>query len=109
MQITLFCVPELQFGRGAPITAEANIKCSAKPSICSVTTIIWQKIGDQYFEFASSKPDTYCGRNWYVKAGPKDCESPALPFPFHTEVKGEFYYGNWAYGDSNSKAVTLYG
>lgn len=97
-----------QFGRGAPIFADAHIVCEPHAmDICNVTVILWRYDShrNQYYE-QDHTTSNYCGTDWHVNL--KFTCHYAVGWWFHTEVKAAFFHGNWADVDGNSPPVFLY-
>jgi hypothetical protein len=97
-----------QYGKGAPVTGEANIICTPHaPDVCSVTVRVWRYDATQKkYYLLTENTSNYCSTNWWVKATWK-CIAKN-PWAMHTQVEAQLFYGNWIYLSGNSKAVTLY-
>ncbi len=104
-------IPDIpyQFGRGAPISAEAHITCSPPPppDASSTTIIIWRYdyARKQYFELAESTSNK-SSVDWWIKTT-GNCAAK-IKYAFHTEVINDSFHGNWGHTDTNSTTVDLY-
>lgn len=97
-----------QYGRGAPVNAEAHITCSPDaPDVSSTTIRIWRyDTHRRQYYLVAEKTSNQRGTNWWIST--KGNCTAQIAYPMHTEVINDSFHGNWGHTDVNSGTVTLY-